>query len=56
MVERDRIDFAIATGTEELFPHLIRLPVYQWHRAVVVPCGHPLVSSGKLNFSISGTD
>lgn len=48
MVSRDRIDFAIATGSEELFPHLIRLPVYRWHRAVVVPRGHPLASMGKL--------
>jgi len=48
MVARDRVDFAIATGSEELFPHLIRLPVYRWHRAVVVPRGHPLASKGKL--------
>jgi LysR family cys regulon transcriptional activator len=48
MVARDRVDFAIATGTEESFPQLTRLPVYRWHRAVVVPRGHPLVSSGKL--------
>src|ERR1700722_17670959 len=48
MVARDRVDFAIATGSEELFPHLVRLPVYHWHRAVVVPRGHPLASSGKL--------
>jgi len=25
MVARDRVDFAIATGSEELFPHLVRL-------------------------------
>jgi LysR family transcriptional regulator, cys regulon transcriptional activator len=48
MVARDRVDFAIATGSEELFPHVIRLPVYRWHRAVVVPCGHPLESAGRL--------
>ena len=48
MVARDRVDFAIATGSEELFPHLVRLPVYRWHRAVVVPRGHPLESAGKL--------
>jgi LysR family cys regulon transcriptional activator len=42
------VDFAIATGSEELFPHLVRLPVYKWHRAVVVPKGHPLASAGKL--------
>ena len=41
MVARDRVDFAIATGSEELFPHLVRLPVYRWHRAVVVPQGPP---------------
>ncbi|MGO9594288.1 MAG: LysR substrate-binding domain-containing protein, partial [Steroidobacteraceae bacterium] len=48
MVARDRVDFAIATGSEELFPHLVRLPVYRWHRAVVVPLSHPLASAGKL--------
>ena len=48
MVARDRVDFAIATGSEEQFPHLVRLPVYRWHRAVVVPRGHPLASAGKL--------
>jgi len=48
LVARDRVDFAIATGSEELFPHLVRLPVYRWHRAVVVPRGHPLAqTSGK---------
>ena len=49
MVARDRVDFAIATGSEELFPHLVRLPVYRWHRAVVVPRGHPLAAAGKLS-------
>jgi LysR family cys regulon transcriptional activator len=49
MVARDRVDFAIATGSEELFPHLVRLPVYRWHRAVVVPRGHPLAAAGRLS-------
>jgi LysR family transcriptional regulator, cys regulon transcriptional activator len=48
MVSRNLVDFAIATGSEELFPHLVRLPVYRWHRAVVVPVGHPLIHAGKL--------
>jgi LysR family cys regulon transcriptional activator len=52
LVARDRVDFAIATGSDELFPHLVRLPVYRWHRAVVVPRGHPLANAagkaGKL--------
>ncbi len=48
LVARDRVDFAIATGSEDLFPHLVRLPVYSWHRTVVVPRGHPLADAGKL--------
>jgi LysR family cys regulon transcriptional activator len=48
MVARNLVDFAIATGSEELFPHLVRLPVYRWHRAVVVQRGHPLASAGAL--------
>jgi LysR family cys regulon transcriptional activator len=48
MVMRNQIDFAIATGSDEQFPHLIRLPIYRWHRAVVVPHGHPLTTVGKL--------
>ncbi len=48
MVARDRVDFAMATGSDEQFPHLVRLPVYRWHRAVVVPQGHPLASAAKL--------
>jgi LysR family cys regulon transcriptional activator len=52
MVMRERVDFAIATGSAELFPHLIRLPVYRWHRAVVVPQGHPLAFAGKLTLGM----
>ena len=48
MVARDRVDFAIATGSPELFPHLVRLPLYRWHRAVVVPKDHPLTRAGRL--------
>jgi LysR family transcriptional regulator, cys regulon transcriptional activator len=48
MVARNLVDFAIATGSEDLFPHLVRLPVFRWHRAVIVPRGHPLASVGKL--------
>ncbi len=49
LVARDRVDFAIATGSDELFPHLVRLPVYRWHRTVVVPRGHPLAGAGRLS-------
>src|SRR5690606_31553756 len=36
MAALDRIDFAIATGSEELFDSLVLLPGYQWHRHIVV--------------------
>jgi LysR family cys regulon transcriptional activator len=48
MAQLDRIDFAIATGSPQLFTDMIRLPSYQWYRRVVVPLGHPLASQGKL--------
>ena len=47
MVAQERVDFAIATRSEELFSHSVRLPFYRWHRAVVVPRGHPLAFAGK---------
>ena len=42
MAALDRIDFAIATGSQSLFESHALLPCYQWHRHVVVPKGHPL--------------
>jgi LysR family cys regulon transcriptional activator len=48
MVSRNLVDFAMATGSDDLFPQLVRLPVYRWHRAVVVPKGHSLARAGKL--------
>jgi len=42
MAALDRIDFAIATGSQSLFEGHALLPCYQWHRHVVVPKGHPL--------------
>jgi len=48
MVADDRIDCAIATGSEGLFADLTLLPCYRWHRTVIVPRGHALASGGKL--------
>jgi len=48
MVAQDRIDFAIATGSESRFSDLTLLPCYRWHRTVVVPKAHPLASQGRL--------
>jgi LysR family cys regulon transcriptional activator len=42
MAELDRIDFAIATGSQELFSRYVMLPWYSWHRCIVVPRGHTL--------------
>jgi LysR family cys regulon transcriptional activator len=48
MVSRNLLEFVVATGSDELFPQLVRLPVYRWHRTVMVPHGHPLTSAGRL--------
>ena len=44
MAEFDRIDFAIATGSQSLFGKYALLPCYRWHRRIVVPKGHPLAA------------
>jgi LysR family cys regulon transcriptional activator len=49
MVATDRVQLAIATGSDGLFPGLVLLPVYRWHRQVIVPRHHPLASAGKLS-------
>lgn len=67
LANADRIDFAIATGAQELFPGLALLPCYRWHRDIVVPREHPLATVTKpslkqlsqyplvtYNFSFSG--
>ena len=48
MAALDRIDFAIATGSEGLFDGFALLPCYKWHRHVVVPRNHPLARSRKI--------
>jgi LysR family cys regulon transcriptional activator len=48
MVAQDRIDCAIATGSEHLFTDLTLLPCYRWHRTVIVPKGHPLGNGARL--------
>ena len=47
MAALDRIDFAIATGSESLFDGYSLLPCYRWHRHVVVPRNHPLARLKK---------
>jgi LysR family cys regulon transcriptional activator len=42
MAEVDGIDFAMATGSHELFSKYVLLPCYQWSRRIIVPVDHPL--------------
>jgi LysR family cys regulon transcriptional activator len=51
MVATDRVQLAIATGSDGLFPGLVLLPVYRWHRQVLVPKHHPLAAKGKLTLA-----
>jgi LysR family transcriptional regulator, cys regulon transcriptional activator len=44
LVASNRVDFAIATGGEKLFPELALLPCYDWDRIVLVPKGHDLAT------------
>ncbi|NIV17517.1 MAG: HTH-type transcriptional regulator CysB [Woeseiaceae bacterium] len=47
MVTANQIDFAIATGSHDLFSDLLLLPSYHWDRKIVVPKGHPLETLGR---------
>jgi LysR family cys regulon transcriptional activator len=42
MVEGNKIDFAIATGSHELFADLLLVPSYRWDRSIIVPRNHEL--------------
>jgi LysR family cys regulon transcriptional activator len=48
MMQADNIDFAIATGSYNLFPELVKIPCYRWHRCLVVPRDHPLTREKKI--------
>jgi LysR family cys regulon transcriptional activator len=52
MMDADQIDFAIATGSHELFPEVVKLPCYRWFRTVVVPHNHPLAKEKKLTLKL----
>ncbi len=53
MVSANNIDFAIATGSDELFSDLMLVPGYRWDRSIVVPNGHELT---KLDRKITLQD
>lgn len=52
LVAANRVDFAIATGSRQLFPGLVLLPCYSWDRIVLVPNGHPLTASKDLSLRV----
>lgn len=54
MVAHERIDFVVATGADPLFEELVRIPVYRWRRAIVVPTAHPLARIAKPTFAQLG--
>jgi len=43
LVSSQQVDFAIASGSQDMFSDLTLLPIYHWHRIVLVPKKHPLV-------------
>jgi len=44
MVKSNEIDFAIATGSHDLFGDLLLVPSYHWDRKIIVPKGHALAA------------
>lgn len=49
MVSANEIDFAIATGSRDLFADLLLVPSYHWDRKIIVPKEHELTRlDGKV--------
>lgn len=49
-----KADIGIATEGLSRFDDLVSFPCYQWHHAVVVPDGHPLLATPKLTLAQLG--
>jgi len=45
----DRIDFAVATGSESLFADWVLLPCNQWRHRIIVPRAHALAQQGRVS-------
>ena len=50
MVSANEIDFAIATGSRDLFSDLLLVPSYHWDRKIIVPKDHEL---SRLNGKVT---
>ena len=42
LLNKQSIDFAIASGSDELGPDIVKIPCYQWDRILLFPQDHPL--------------
>ena len=47
MVTANEIDFAIATGSRDLFADMLLVPSYRWDRKILVPNDHGLTRLGR---------
>ena len=47
LIGTHKVDFAIATGSQQLFSKLTLLPIYHWNRIALVPKTHPLARETK---------
>lgn len=52
LVAANRVDFAIATGSRQLFPGLVLLPCFRWDRVILVPNNHPLTAVPELTLPL----
>lgn len=55
LVAANRVDFAIATGSRQLFPGLVLLPCFRWDRVILVPNNHPLTAVPELTLPLLAT-
>ena len=42
LLKKQEIDFAVASGFDNLGPDVIKIPCYQWERVILFPHDHPL--------------
>jgi len=47
MISDRTVDFAIVSGSSDPFPDVVKLPVYQWDRVLVVPRDHALAGRDR---------
>jgi len=42
LLKKQEVDFAVASGFDDLGPDVIKIPCYQWERVILFPHDHPL--------------